>query len=440
MADEVVKEEEGSCPDLLMKLLSAEGGIIDTVDLRSSTFTSSGIRDVMLPLLTNLSARVLYLPIDRLDLVCSKTIAMMTKNNIGPPIEELHLSNLSSVQQIESEMNGETSSMIISSLKHNKYIKKLHIVSEVAVHQSIISSIASILYDNTVLSSLILRGCGISHAGATKIACALASNASITVLDLSNNPLGNGGVCSVALALELNHTIQKLKLSGTNMGREGGEAMVVALAVNKSLEVLDMSRNSLDDLVMTKLSRSLKLNTTLRQLSLRSNSFSSIGALCISFALYNSKNLQALIGCNHTLRYLNIDSNQTSRECVIHTNDSLRWNALKSTENETIREKVLSFLLESESNCLCFRDYFEDATTVLQLMPNVLWSMNENATVLYYLVRNLTVHNISTGRDALAVTKSSFDSVFSADNKCNTSAIDDNKCAIPEFVDVNSND
>lgn len=441
MADEAItaEEEGGSGPDLLIEMLSSEGGTIDTVDLRPSTFTSSGIRNVMLPLLTNLSARVLYLPIDRLDLVCSKTIAMMMKNNIGPPIEELHLSNLSSDEQIEPELSRKVSSMIISSLRHNTNIKKLHIIPEAPLHQSVPSSIASILYDNNVLSSLILRGCGISHSGATKISCALASNASITVLDLSNNPLGNGGVCSVALALELNHTIQKLKLSGTNMSREGGEAMVEALAVNKSLEVLDMSRNSLDDLVVTKLSRSLKQNTALRQLSLRSNSFSTIGALCISLALYDSKNLRALLGCNHTLTYLNIDSNQLSNECLMHTNNSLRWNALSSTENESIRKKVSSFLLESESNCLCFRDYFEDANTVLQLMPNVLWSMNQNATVLYYLVKNLTVPHITTGGDELAVTKS-FDSVFSKDNICNTGAKDDNICAIPEFVTVNSND
>jgi hypothetical protein len=182
------------------------------------------------------------------------------------------------------------------------------------------------------------------------------------------------------------------------MGREGGEAIADALAVNKSLEVLDVSRNSLDDIVVTKLSRSLKLNTSLRQLSLRSNSCSTIGALCLSFALYDSKNLQAVLGCNHTLQYLNIDSSQLSRECVMHTNNSLRWNALSSTENETTRKKVSSFLLESESNCLCFRDYFEDATTINQLMPNVLWSMNQgqdksNSAVLFGEELDCTEHN-----------------------------------------------
>jgi Ran GTPase-activating protein (RanGAP) involved in mRNA processing and transport len=170
---------------------------------------------------------------------------MMMKNNVGPPIEELHLSDLpTEEQQIEAELKRKISSMIISSLKQNKKIKKLLIAPQAVLHQSIPSSIATILYDNTVLKSLILRGCGISHVGATKISCALASNTSITVIDLSNNSLGKG-ICSVALALELNNTIQKLKLSGTGTGREGGEAIVEALTVNKSLAVLDMGRNSL---------------------------------------------------------------------------------------------------------------------------------------------------------------------------------------------------
>mmetsp|Transcript_13880 Transcript_13880/g.21555 ORF Transcript_13880/g.21555 Transcript_13880/m.21555 type:complete len:442 (+) Transcript_13880:114-1439(+) len=441
MADEAITEEASSSPDLLMELLSSEELTLDTVDLRPSTFTTSDIRNVLLPLMTNLSIRVLYLPMDRIDLVCAKTITMMTMKNVGPPFEELHLSNLPSEEHTDSEPTSrKIASMIISSLKQNKHIKKLHITPQAVLHQSIPSSIASILYDNTVLTSLNLRGCGISHAGATKISCALASNASITVLDLSNNQLGNAGICSVALALELNSTIQKLKLSGTNIS-QGGEAMVEALALNKSLEVLDMSRNLLDDVVVTKLARSLKLNTSLRQLSLRSNSFSTIGALCLSLALYDPKNLQTVLDCNHTIQFLDIDSNQLSSECIMHTNKPLRWNALSGTENETIRKKVSAFLLESESNYLSFRDYFEDTTTVQHLLPNVLGSI-KNSTVMYYLVKNLAVHSITaTSRpDALSVAKkSSSDSMFSTDDKCNECAKDDNTCAVPEFVNVNNN-
>lgn len=388
------------------------------MDLRPSTFTSSDIRNVMLPLITSDYIRELYLPLDRIDLVCAKTIVMMMKNNVGPPIEELHLSDLpTEEQQIEAEFKRKISSMIISSLKQNKKIKKLLIAPQTVLHQSIPSSIATILYDNTVLKSLILRGCGISHVGATKISCALASNTSITVIDLSNNSLGKG-ICSVALALELNNTIQKLKLSGTDTGREGGEAIVEALTVNKSLAVLDMGRNSLDDLVVTKLARSLKLNTSLRQLSLRSNSFSTIGALCLSFALYDSTNLQTVIECNHTLQYLDIDSNQLSRECILRTNKPLRWNALSSTENEIVRKKVSSFLMKSESNCFYFRDHFGDKKTAQHLIPNVLWSMNNSSTVLYYLVKNLAVHSIiaTSCPDVPPVKKSSSDSIFSLNN------------------------
>ncbi|KAK1744974.1 hypothetical protein QTG54_004265 [Skeletonema marinoi] len=72
MADEAITEEASSSPDLLMELLSSEELSLDTVDLRPSTFASSDIRNVLLPLMTNLSVRVLYLPMDRIDLVCAK--------------------------------------------------------------------------------------------------------------------------------------------------------------------------------------------------------------------------------------------------------------------------------------------------------------------------------------------------------------------------------
>lgn len=77
----------------LVDLLRQEKSI-DTVDLRSSEFTTTAIRTVLLPLLTNSSVRSLYLPIDRVDLICAKTLVIMIQNNIGPPIEDLYLSNM----------------------------------------------------------------------------------------------------------------------------------------------------------------------------------------------------------------------------------------------------------------------------------------------------------------------------------------------------------
>lgn len=376
-------------PASLIELLSSEEEAIEIVDLRPSTITSCDVRNIMLPLITNASVRILYLPLDRTDFISSKTMAMILKNNIGTPIEELHLSHFPPPDQGASSIS--VYSNIISSLKSNKTVKKLHIAPEVVLHESIQASIASVLYDDSVISSLMLRNCGLSNTGVTKISCALANNSSITVLDLSNNQLGNKGTCSVALALEMNKTIQKLKLSGTNIGREGGEAMVTALATNDSLEVLDMSRNSLDDTVITKLAKMLKTNESLRQMSLRSNQFSTIGALCLSLALYDRKNIHTVLSCNHTIQYLDINSNQLSRECVMHVNKSLRWNAQRSSKNETIRKKVSSFLAGSDSNCSCLKSYLGDASIANKLMPNMLWSVGSNSTALYFLFKNLMV-------------------------------------------------
>ena len=348
-------------------------------------------------------------------------MAMILKNNIGTPIEELHLSHFPPEEQDASSIV--ICSNIISSLKSNNTVKKLHIAPEVVLHESIQASIASILYDNSVISSLMLRGCGLSYTGVTKISCALANNSSITVLDLSNNQLGNKGACSVALALEMNNTIQKLKLSGTNIGREGGEAIVTALAANESLEILDMSRNSLDDVVITKLARILKTNMSLLQISLRSNQFSNIGSLCLSLALYDPKNIHTVLACNHKIQLLDINSNQLSLECIMYANKSLRWNAQRSSKNETIRKKVSSFLVESDSNCSCLKSYLGDESTAYKLMPNIMWSVSNSATAVYFLLKNLMVplsEGTSSESETLSLNKSSSDSTFSAtNNKCN---------------------
>jgi len=419
----------------LVELLSQER--CHTVDLRSSEFTTTAIRTVLLPLLTNSSVRALYLPIDRVDLICAKTLVLMIQNNIGPPIEDLYLPNMPIEGQSDSSELCRHSSMIISALKHNTRIKKLHIAPANVLHHSVISSITSILYENKVISALTLRGCGISHIGATKISCALANNASIVVLDLSNNPLYDGGVCSVALAIEMNQTIEKVKLSGTNIFRKGGEAIAAALAINTSLEVLDMSRNALDDRVITKLSRSLKCNSSLKQLSLKSNTFSDIGALCLSLTMYDSIDLQTVLGCNHTLRYLNINSNGLSRKCIMHTDNALRRNAFSSSVNEAIRAKVSSFLLEAEPNCLFLRKHFGTAETFLHLMPHLLCSMNNCATVMYHLMKNLIVNTLATTHTEISAERSLTDSVFSFDNNCNGDTKDDK---VPATVHLNFNE
>ena len=420
----------------LVDLLRQEKSI-DTVDLRSSEFTTTAIRTVLLPLLTNSSVRSLYLPIDRVDLICAKTLVIMIQNNIGPPIEDLYLSNMPLEGVSDSSELCKHSSMIISSMKHNTRIKKFHIAPENALHHSVISSITATLHETKVISALTLRGCGISHIGATKLSCALANNASIIVLDLSNNPLYDGGVCSVALAIEMNQTIKKLKLSGTNMGAQGGEAIAAALAINTSLEVLDMSRNALDDHVITKLSRSLKCNSSLKQLSLKSNAFSDIGALCLSLAMYDSIDLQTVLGCNHTIRYLNINSNQLSRKCIMHTDNALRRNAFSSSVNEATRAKVSSFLIESEPNCLFLRKHFGTAETSLHLMPYLLCSMNNCATVMYHLIKNLIVNTLTTTHTEISAERSLTDSVFSFDNNCNGDTKHDR---VPATVHLNFNE
>lgn len=274
----------------------------------------------------------------------------MERDDVGPRIEELHLSHIPGESK-EGRKHGVTPLVqIITSLKHNQ-IRKL-ILSETDLNAHEVSVVASILYDIKSLSSLVLRQCGIECKAATKISCALASNASVQLFDFSNNPIGNRGVSALAVALEINTTIRKLKLSGTNLGIEGAVAIASAITNNSTLEVLDLSRNSIGDMGSSKIAVALKSNKSIRQLSLRQNYLSDIGAMCILLALYDAKTPQTIIDCNHSICYLNLSNNDLGRKCVLDIETARRFNLLKS-EKETMQQKV-AFFLNDQTNLSCF--------------------------------------------------------------------------------------
>ena len=373
----------------------------------------------------------LHLSTDRLDEACTKCIVMMLEqDNFGPRIEELHLTHIPDENSEHHSRNRNKAPLIqiVLSLKHSTRIKKL-VISETALNANEISAVASILYDIKSLRSLVLRQCSIDHRAASKISCALASNKSVESFDFSNNPLGSRGVSALAVALEINTTIKKLKLSGTHLGIEGAVAIASVITSNSTLEVLDLSRNSIGDMGSSKIAIALRSNKAVRQLSLRQNALSDVGALCILLSLYDSKNLQAILNCNHSIRYLNLSNNEVGRKCLLNIETARRMN-LPESEKETIGQKV-AFFLNNQSNTSCFGDGM-----TVKCMPYLLSAVGntENITPIYNLVKNVNMPAIFEPKSCTSK-GSAADSIFSSENSASTHG---KKTGIPTFVQVDA--
>jgi len=399
------------------------------VDFTPSSFTAHDIRYEIPALLTNPSVKVLHLPTDRLDEASIKCILMMLlRDDVGPCIEELRLSHVP-IRGENSDRDGRKHSkspftQIVSSLKQSTGIKKLTI-TDTTFNANDTSAVSSILYDIKSLRSLVLRQCGIDYKAASKIACALASNTSVQLFDFSNNPIGNRGVSALAVALEINTSIKKLKLSGTHLGIEGAVAIASVITNNSTLEVLDLSRNSIGDMGSSKIAIALKSNKSVRQLSLRQNFLSDIGAMCISLSLYDNKNLQTILGCNHSIRYLNLCNNEVGKKCMLDIETARRMN-LHESEKETIRQKV-AFFLNNPSNT----SYFGNSMTV-ECMPYLLSAISntENITSLYNVVKYVNMPELFEPKSCTGCA----DSIFS--NETDTPSASDKNIAIPAIVQV----
>jgi len=356
------------------------------VDFTPSIFTARDIRYEIPALLTNPSVKALHLPTDRLDDACANCILMiLERDDFGPCIEELHLSHeLVPRENSDRDRRKHSESIftrIVLALKHCTDLNKLKI-AETTFTANITSAVSSILYDIKSPRSLVLRQCGIDYKAALKISCALASNTSVQLFDFSNNPIGDRGVSALAVALEINTIIKKIKLSGTHLGIEGAVAIALVITNNSTLEVLDLSRNSIGDLGSSKIAIALKSNNSVRQLSLRQNCLSDVGAMCILLSLYDHKNLQTILECNHSIRYLNLSNNDMSKKCMLDIETARRMN-LHQSDNETIREKV-AFFLTNPRNASCFRDSM--TVKYMPYLPSAI-SNTENITSLYNVVK-----------------------------------------------------
>lgn len=308
-------------------------------------------------------------------------------------------------------------------------VKKV-VISNTALSSSDVSAVSSMLYDVTALKTLDLRHCGIDHKSATKLSCALASNKSVESVSLSDNPISNRGASSLGVALEINSTIKKLKLSGTRIGIEGAVAIGAALAGNScSLEVLDISRNSIGDMGVSKIAVALKSNKSLRQLSLRQTAMSDVGALCVLLSLYDTKNLGAVLNCNHGIRYINLGNNEVGRKSLLDIDAACSMNLLV-TEKETVRQKV-SYFLNDESKVSCFGE-----DMILPCMPSLLSAIGStnNINSLYNVMKHLHMPALYEPKPLLNL--NFVDSIFSDETNFADQSKRENISSIPAFVNV----
>ena len=148
---------------------------------------------------------------------------------------------LSSSQNLEYlELNAgsglppEAVELIITGLQHNTAVETLHVwASHFSVQNCI--SLASILRDHRLLSTLWLCRCSIDADGASELASALARNNTLQTLWLWHTPIGIRGAMAIAEMLPHNNYLEDLSLNHESIGVEGTRKLIESLSHNATL-------------------------------------------------------------------------------------------------------------------------------------------------------------------------------------------------------------
>ena len=122
--------------------------------------------------------------------------------------------------------------LIITGLQHNTALDTLH-VQNFPLQNYI--SLASVLRNHRLLSTLSLRRCSIDEDRASDLASALAGNDTLRDLDLRRNPIGIRGAVAIAQILPQNNCLEDLDLSHKSIGPEGTQKLIESLSHNVTL-------------------------------------------------------------------------------------------------------------------------------------------------------------------------------------------------------------
>ena len=124
-----------------------------------------------------------------------------------------------------SGLPPEAVELIITGLQFNTALEILDVSDSHFSLQNCIS-LASVLRNHHLLSSLCLCRCSIDADGASELAKALARNNTLRTLELWQNPIGIRGATAVAEMLPHNQSLEDLKLNHESIGPEGTRKLI----------------------------------------------------------------------------------------------------------------------------------------------------------------------------------------------------------------------
>ncbi|CAF1199712.1 unnamed protein product [Adineta steineri] len=249
-------------------------------------------------------------------IISPSNITITIKDN--SKTKSISLSHLLSNVTLEidnSKLSPTDMKLIVSTLKQNKTVKELKIISGCG---HVIEMLVEVLKANTKLTSLdislgmnnaeciliadalmmnhTVQKLSLSQNGITSVGCKtigqmLKSNKTLTYLNICRNKLYDDGIKFICDALMTNQTLRQLDICQTNMSSSGVQLVGQMLRVNQTLTLIDISDNNIGDNDITVIANALKFNNTLTELDVKWNQITEKGALALIDILTTNRTL-----------------------------------------------------------------------------------------------------------------------------------------------------
>ena len=221
-------------------------------------------------------------------------------------------------------------------------------LSSISISLKQIDAISTALGEFQVFNSVVIADAFLGDDGCIKLATALKQNTMITTLDLRGNGIRSDGAISLGSMLKVNSALKRLYLEWNCLGiwDEGLKVIGDGLAINTTLETLDLRNNKIGGGAIVQLCGCLRRNASLKNLDLSWNHAGLIGG----------RALLELLGTNRTLCEMPVTGNEIPEDICRGIDNALslnkeRWYSEKSSnEHSKVLADKLGALSHSHQN------------------------------------------------------------------------------------------
>lgn len=171
----------------------------------------------------------------------------------------------------DEHIRDEGAEFIASVLKNNTTVTSLQL-NLIQIEMAGAKALAHMLFTNTTITDIDLSDNRVGNDGASAFADALSSNKTVTSLNLSLNKITERGAYALSQMLLRNNTLQHLSLFNNNIGNRGCDDLLMSLSTNKGLLKLYLDKNQISE-ISYEAKQALQQNKTLIKLDLEHNPF-----------------------------------------------------------------------------------------------------------------------------------------------------------------------